>query len=272
MDKVDSLDSARNVVDARGPLNERLRIRAGFSGNTSGMAPGYGQGNLVVLPRDWADDFKRYCHANPTPCPLIGMTEPGSRRVPMLGDDIDICTDVPRYRIWKDGTFEREVTDISDLWCGDFVGFVIGCSLSFEFALQEAGLVVRHVEEGKIVPMYRTAIMTQPVRAFSGPMIVSMRPYTREEAQIAYEVCARLPGAHGVPVHIGDPARIGIADISSPDEGEATPIYPGEIPMFWGCGVTAQAALISARPPICITHAPGFMLVCDKKTRDLRLI
>lgn len=273
MDNAVQPDGARNQhVAPHIARADRLRIRAGYSGNTSGMAPGYGQGNLVVLPRDWADDFKRYCQANTTPCPLIGMTEPGSSLVPMLGDDIDLRTDLPRYRVWKDGVLEREVTDISDLWQDDFVGFVIGCSLSFEFALQQAGLAVRHVDEEKVVPMYRTSLMTQLVGAFGGPMIVSMRPYTLEQAAIATEICAKLPGAHGAPVHIGDPSAIGIADVNTPDEGEPTAIEAGEVPVFWGCGVTPQAAVMSARPPICITHAPGYMLLCDQLTEDLRLI
>lgn len=258
-----------SVLSARA---ERLRIRSGYSGNTSGMAPGFGQGNLVILPRDWAEDFKQFCQANPTPCPLIGMTEEGSSLVPALGDDVDLRTDLPRYRVWKDGKLACEVTDISDLWRQDFVGFVIGCSLSFEFALQNAGLAVRHVDEQKVVPMYRTSIATRPVGRFSGPMIVSMRPYTHEQIQIAYDVCSRLPGAHGAPVHVGDPLQIGIRDVDSPDEGERTEIKDGEVPVFWGCGVTPQAAVMAARPPICITHSPGYMLLSEVRTEDLQLI
>ncbi|CAE6810694.1 putative hydro-lyase [Paraburkholderia aspalathi] len=254
------------------PWTERARIRAGFSGNTSGMAPGYAQGNLVVLPKAWADDFAAYCRANPTPCPLIGMTEPGSSLVPMLGDNIDLRTDLPRYRVWRDGELVEELDDVSALWQADWVGFVIGCSLSFEHALQVAGLNVRHVDEQKVVPMYRTSIQTRQVGAFRGPMVVSMRPYTPEHAAIAYAICERLPGAHGAPVHIGDPAAIGIRNVNVPDEGEPTAILDGETPVFWGCGVTPQAAVIEARPPICITHAPGHMLICDVRTDDLKLL
>ncbi|MFM0063912.1 putative hydro-lyase [Paraburkholderia aspalathi] len=254
------------------PWTERARIRAGFSGNTSGMAPGYAQGNLVVLPKAWADDFAAYCRANPTPCPLIGMTEPCSSLVPMLGDNIDLRTDLPRYRVWRDGELVEELDDVSALWQADWVGFVIGCSLSFEHALQVAGLNVRHVDEQKVVPMYRTSIQTNQVGAFRGPMVVSMRPYTPEHAAIAYAVCEKLPGAHGAPVHIGDPAAIGISNVNVPDEGEPTAILEGETPVFWGCGVTPQAAVIEARPPICITHAPGHMLICDVRTDDLKLL
>jgi uncharacterized protein YcsI (UPF0317 family) len=254
------------------PRGARALIRAGFNGNTSGMAPGFAQGNLVVLPQSWADDFIAYCHANPTPCPLIGITEPGSSLVPMLGDDVDLRTDIPRYRVWRDGILVEELTDISAIWQEDFVGFVLGCSLSFEHALESAGLRVRHVDEGKVVPMYRTSIQTQSAGAFRGPMVVSMRPYTPAEAAIAYEVCRKLPGAHGAPVHMGDPALIGIANVDVPDEGEPTEVRAGEIPVFWGCGVTPEAAAMEARPSICITHAPGYMLVCDVRTEDLTLI
>jgi uncharacterized protein YcsI (UPF0317 family) len=254
------------------PQGARAGIRAGFNGNTSGMAPGYAQGNLVILPQSWADDFAGYCRANPTPCPLIGMTRAGTSLVPMLGDDVDLRTDLPRYRVWRDGVLAEELDDISTLWQDDFVGFVLGCSLSFEHALEVAGLRVRHVDEGKVVPMYRTSIQTQPVGRFRGPMIVSMRPYTPQEAAIAYEVCGGLPGAHGAPIHMGDPAAIGIRDVAVPDEGEPTEILDGEQPVFWGCGVTPQAATIEARPPICITHAPGYMLVCDVLVEDLVLL
>lgn len=271
---MERVDQALRLPDwAATPRGVRMQAREGlFNGNTSGMAPGYGQGNLVILPKSWADDFHGYCHANPTPCPLIGMTEPGSAAVPMLGEDIDLRTDVPRYRVWKDGELVEELDDVSHLWQDDFVGFVLGCSLSFEHALEQAGLRVRHVDEGKIVPMYRTSIQTKRVGVFHGPMVVSMRPYTPEQARIAYDVCGRLPGAHGAPVHMGDPAAIGIKDVSRPDEGEPTDILPGEQPVFWGCGVTPQAAAIVARPPICITHAPGHMLIGDVLAEDLVLI
>ena len=255
------------------PIGVRTQARSKlFNGNTSGMAPGYGQGNLVILPKHLADDFYRYCQANPTPCPLIGMTEPGSAAVPMLGQDIDLRTDLPRYRVWRNGELAEELDDISSLWQDDFVGFVLGCSLSFEYALEQAGLRVRHVDEGKIVPMYRTSIQTSQVGDFHGPMVVSMRPYTPEQARIAYEVCARLPGAHGAPIHVGSPSDIGIKDVHCPDEGEPTEIKPGEVPVFWGCGVTPQAAAIFAKPSICITHAPGHMLISDVPVERLQLI
>ena len=271
---MESVETAIELPEwASTPTGVRGRARQGlFNGNTSGMAPGYAQGNLVILPRRWAEDFYGYCQANPTPCPLIGMTEPGSSLVPMLGEDVDLRTDLPRYRVWRNGELVEEVDDISTLWQEDFVGFVLGCSLSFEYALEQAGLRVRHVDERKIVPMYRTSIQTKAVGAFHGPMIVSMRPYTPEEAKIAYEVCSKLPGAHGAPVHMGDPAAIGIADVDRPDEGEPTEIRPGEEPVFWACGVTPQAAAMLVKPEICITHAPGHMLIGDVPVEELRLV
>ena len=257
---------------AASPATARAAIRSGaWRGHTTGMAPGRVQGNLMILPRQWADDFLGYCRANPVPCPLIGMTEPGSPLVPALGEDIDLRTDVPRYRVWRDGKLAAECGDSGALWRDDFVGFVLGCSLSFEDALQRAGLAVRHVDEGKVVPMYRTSIETTPVGPFRGPMVVSMRPYTPAQAARASEICAALPAAHGKPVHAGDPSAIGIADVNRPDEGEPTAILPGEIPVFWGCGVTPQAAAVQARLPLCITHAPGYMLVGDVAIEDVTL-
>ncbi|WP_080744800.1 D-glutamate cyclase family protein [Cupriavidus necator] len=203
---------------------------------------------------------------------LIGMTGPGSPLVPALGEGIDLRTDLPRYRVWRDGKLAGECDDIGALWCDDFVGFVLGCSLSFEDALQRAGLPVRHVDEGKVVPMYRTSIETTPVGPFRGPMVVSMRPYTPAQAARATEICAALPAAHGKLVHAGDPSAIGIADVNRPDEGESTDILPGEIPVFWGCGATPQATAVQARLPLCITHAPGYMLVGDVAIEDVTLI
>lgn len=255
------------------PAAVRAAIRRGaWRGHTAGMAPGRVQGNLMILPRRWADDFLGYCRANPVPCPLIGMTEPGSPLVPVLGEDVDVRTDVPRYRVWRDGVLAGECEDITALWRDDFVGFVLGCSLSFEHALQAAGLAVRHVDEGKVVPMYRTRLQTVPVGPFRGPMVVSMRPYTPAQAALAARICAGLPGAHGAPVQVGDAAALGIADVGVPDEGEPTAILPGEVPVFWGCGVTPQAAAIEARLPLCITHAPGHMLVGDTPIEAVRVL
>lgn len=246
----------------------RKLVRNGFTDNTAGRAPGFLQGNLVVLPSKDATDFLQFCLNNPKPCPIIGLGEPGDPTIPGLGRELDIRTDIPRYHIFEHGELKAEVTDISEHWRDDFVSFVLGCSFTFEDALTEAGLTVRHIERGTTVPMFKTGIPTVPGKAFSGPMVVSMRPYPASDVATIVDICARFPQAHGAPVHWGDAAAIGIEDVMSPDYGEPVEIKEGEIPVFWACGVTPQAALAQARPALCITHAPGHMLVTDVPARD----
>lgn len=242
----------------------RRAIRSGrWTGHTSGVGQDHVQGNVVILPEQQANDFLRYCQRNPKPCPVLAVSEPGQAALPTLGQDIDICTDVPRYRVWRDGELAEERTDISDLWRDDLVTFVIGCSFSFEQALMEAGLSLRHVEQGKNVAMYRSNIPTHAAGPFHGPMVVSMRPLRAADAIRAVQVTSRFPQVHGAPVHIGDPSLIGIADLSRPDYGDAVEVRPDELPVFWACGVTPQGALRQARPAFCITHAPGSMLITD---------
>jgi uncharacterized protein YcsI (UPF0317 family) len=253
-------------------LDVRRECRAGrLDGPTAGLAPGYVQGNLAILPKDWAMDFLRFCQANPKPCPLLGMSEAGSSAVPALGADLDIRTDLPRYRVWENGVLAASPTDLMPVWRDDLVSFVIGCSFSFEEALMENDIPIRHIERGCNVPMYRTSIPTQAAGRFHGPMVVSMRPLRPADAIRAIQVTTRLPSVHGAPVHIGFPETIGIADIGKPDYGDAVPVNAGEIPVFWACGVTPQAAIAAARPPFAITHAPGSMLVTDLKNSMLSL-
>ncbi|MCX7231678.1 MAG: putative hydro-lyase [Burkholderiales bacterium] len=259
--------SALERTDARAL---RLAIRAGrHHAHTVGLAPGRVQGNLVVLPQALAGDFMRFCQRNPKPCPLLAVTEPGDPVARELGEDVDLRTDVPRYRVWREGVLEGEVDDLRALWRDDWVGFVLGCSFSFEQALLDDGIPLRHVAEGRNVAMYRTSIPTSPAGRFSGPLVVSMRPMTAAHAIRAVQVTSRFPSVHGAPVHFGDPAAIGIADLSRPDYGDAVDILPGEVPVFWACGVTPQAALIVARPEVCVTHAPGCMLVTDRLNTEL---
>ncbi len=248
----------------------RYAIRRGeWTMHTSGLASGYVQGNVVILPEAYAQDFLRYCQRNPKPCPLLAVSEPGQAKLPKLGNDIDICTDVPRYRVWHEGVLVDEPTDISSLWRKDLVTFVIGCSFSFEQALVEAGLRIAHTDQGVNVPMYRTNIATEAAGVFHGPMVVSMRPFKAHDAIRAIQITSRFPNVHGAPVHLGDPALIGIADLSKPDYGDAVQLQADEIPVFWACGVTPQAAITQARPPLCITHAPGAMLITDLLTHEL---
>jgi uncharacterized protein YcsI (UPF0317 family) len=252
------------------PAQLRSAIRSGaFSGHTSGLAAQHVQGNLVVLPQALAADFLLFCQRNPKPCPLLAVGEPGNPLLPSLGADIDIRTDLPRYRVWREGRIDHEPTDLTALWRGDFVSFVIGCSFSFEHALLEAGVPLRHVRQGRNVAMYRTAIATQPAGPFSGPLVVTMRPFKAADAIRAVQISSRYPAVHGAPVHIGDPALIGIHDLSRPDYGDAVEVLPDELPVFWACGVTPQAALVQAAPPLAITHAPGAMLITDLLNHQL---
>ena len=252
------------------PSELRQKIRSGaHKGNTSGFCAGYVQCNLVILPADWAEDFLAFCEANPKPCPLIAVSKPGEFSLTKLGADIDIRSDIPSYRIFENGQLRNEVNDISDLWRDDLVVFLLGCSFSFEEALIAEGLDVRNVTEAVNVPMYRTNIDCTAVGPFAGQMVVSMRPFAPPEALRAAEICARFPSVHGEPVHYANPEHIGITHINQPDYGDSVTIKEGEHPLFWACGVTPQVALESAKPPFCITHSPGSMLVTDMKNSDL---
>lgn len=254
------LQSASKKLDV-GTL--RKEVRAGrFTGQTAGQAPDLLQGNLVVLPLKYADDFLVYCMNNPKPCPLIGFAGPGDPYLRGLGE-IDIRTDVPKYRIFRDGSLCEEVTEISGLWRDDLVTFVLGCSFTFEEALIRKSYTVRHVELGRNVPMFRTNIETVSGGIFSGPMVVSMRAFHQDQIPAIFDLSAGYAHAHGTPVYWGDPSAIGISDLSMPDYGDAVPIQAGEVPVFWACGVTPQAAIARAKPDFCITHAPGCMLVTD---------
>jgi uncharacterized protein YcsI (UPF0317 family) len=248
----------------------RLAIRTGnFTGHTSGAAARHVQGNVVILPASLADDFQHYCGLNAQACPLLAMSGPGEATLPALGADLDIRTDVPRYRVFRAGAMVDEPADITKLWRDDLVTFVLGCSFTFEQALLDDGIPLRHVTLGRNVAMYRTNVPTIPAGAFHGPMVVSMRPLTPAAATRATTITAKYSRAHGAPFHIGAPEQLGIHDLSAPDYGDAVPVEPGEVAVFWACGVTPQAAIAAARLPFCITHAPGCMLVTDLLHRDL---
>lgn len=249
-------------------VREVIRL-GGWTSHTSGLASTHVQGNVVILPEALASDFMRYCQRNPKPCPLLAVSEPGQTDLPSLGAGIDIRSDLPRYRIWRQGQVVDEPTDISQLWRMNLVTFVLGCSFSFEQALLNMGLPLRHIEQGKNVAMYRTNIQTQAAGIFNGPMVVSMRPMKAAAAIRAVQVTSRFPNVHGAPVHLGDPALIGVLDLNAPDYGDAVEVLDDEIPVFWACGVTPQAALLQARPEFCITHAPGAMLVTDLLNHQL---
>jgi len=257
------------------PTGEEARrsIRRGeWTGPTAGLAPGYVQGNLAILPNELAPDFMRFCQLNPKPCPIIGMSDVGDPRIPALGIDLDIRTDVPRYRIWRDGEAVEEPTDIMAHWRDDLVAFVIGCSFSFEEALLADGLPIRHIERHVRVPMYRTNIACSPSGPFAGPMVVSMRPFKPADAIRAVQITSRFPAVHGAPVHLGHPHSIGIKDIAKPDYGDPVPVGDDEIPVFWACGVTPQSVVATMKPEFCITHYPGCMLVTDRKNSEFAIM
>jgi uncharacterized protein YcsI (UPF0317 family) len=248
----------------------RRRVRAGeWTGPTCGLALRYVQANLVVVPRELAFDFLLFCQRNPRPCPLLDVTEPGSPEPHLVAPGADLRTDVPRYRVYRHGELADEPDDLTGLWRDDLVSFLLGCSFTFENALLEAGLPVRHIEQGGNVPMYRTSIECVPAGVFRGPLTVSMRPMTPAQAVRAVQVCGRFPRAHGAPVHLGDPSAIGIRDLGRPDFGDPVEVRPGEVPVFWACGVTPQTVAMQARPPLVLTHKPGHMFVTDLRDTDL---
>jgi uncharacterized protein YcsI (UPF0317 family) len=260
------------VSSTLSPIELRRKTRAGeHTGNTSGQAPGFVQCNIVILPADSAHDFLRFCQLNPKPCPLLAVGEPGNAALPTLGE-IDIRTDLPGYRVFRDGAVTEEVTNINALWRDDLVTFALGCSFSFEEALLADGLEVRNITQGVNVPMYRTNIDCAAAGPFAGKMVVSMRPFRARDAIRAIQICTRFPAVHGAPIHLGDPALIGIADLAQPDYGAAVHIDDMEIPLFWACGVTLQVALATARLPLAITHSPGCMLVTDVRNSQLAVL
>jgi uncharacterized protein YcsI (UPF0317 family) len=246
------------------PTTLRALIRnAGYTGNTSGLAPGRVQANLAILPADWAAEFLLFCQMNPKPCPVLAVTNPGDPLFCTLGTDVDVRTDAPRYKVFRDGVLTDEPTDLLGIWQNDLVAFAIGCSFSFEEALLEAGLRLRHHEEERNVPMFRTSLQTKPTARFSGPLVVSMRPFQPADAIRAIQVTSRFPGVHGAPVHIGRPESIGIKDLAQPDFGDAVTVAEGELPVFWACGVTPQIIVTKAKPSLFISHHPGAMLITD---------
>lgn len=267
---VSTLGRAGGDVTCATPYAARLAARSGvLQGHTSGLCDGHVQANIVMLREPWANEFLRFCLLNHKPCPVLDVTEPGVPVFRHLGRDIDVRRDVPRYRVYRHGVLEDEPIEVEALWTDDMVAFAIGCSFSFEHALIEAGVPLRHIDLSRNVAMYRTSIETVGTARLAGKLVVSMRPMSVPDAIRAIEITSRMPRAHGAPVHFGDPEAIGIADLAQPDWGDAVPVLPGEVPVFWACGVTPQAVVQQARPELCITHAPGHMLITDLRTAAL---
>lgn len=254
-----------------GPAQMRRAIRQGkYQGPTAGLCMGFAQCNLIALPKSLAYDFLLFAQRNSRACPVLEVSDASSRRLEWLAQDLDLARDFPRYRLYENGELTGEYTDAEALWRPDLVSFLIGCSFSFEGALLEAGLPVRHIEQGRNVPMYRTNLPCRPAGVFHGNMVVSMRPMTPAQAIRAANVTAAMPRVHGAPIHWGDPAAIGIQEIDRPDYGDAVDQKPGEIPVFWPCGVTPQNVVTQAKPPFAITHSPGHMLITDIPNSELK--
>jgi len=247
----------------RTPAEARALFRDGLVTPTAGWSAGWTQANLLALPRELAYDFLLFTQRNPKPCPVLDVLDAGQVSGPIL--DGDIRTDIPAYRVYVDGELTDETTDVTSWWRDDLVAFLIGCSFTFEAALLEQGVPVRHVEQGVNVPMYRTTRRCRDAGAITGPLVVSMRPVPAAQVADAVRVTSRYPAVHGAPVHVGDPADLGIADLARPDYGDPVEVRPGEVPVFWACGVTPQAAVVESRPSLAIAHAPGHMLVTDAR-------
>lgn len=237
--------------------------------NTSGMCSGFVQGNLVILPKELAYDFLLFTQRNKKACPVLEVTDMGEKEFKKLSKGSDITTDIPKYRVYNNGELSGEYTNIKSFFRKDFVSFILGCSFTFESALIDEGIEIRHIKENKNVPMYITNIECEPAGVFKGPMVVSMRPIPMDKLAKVIKITSRYPDVHGSPIHIGDPSKIGIKDISNPDFGDSVNINEGEIPVFWACGVTPQAVAMNVRPEIMITHAPGCMFITDIKNHEL---
>lgn len=270
MNDASELNARIDVRAMKHPVDIRRAIRSGvYEGRTGGLAPGYVQANLCILPADHANDFLRYCQRNPKPCPLLAVSEVGDPSLPDWGDDLDVRTDVSRYDVFVNGEQQESVADIRSLWRKDLVTFALGCSYSFEHVLLDAGLRLKHLEQGIRPARYNTNIETRPAGPFRGRMVVTMRPFRPADAIRAIQVTSRFPMVHGAPVHIGFPRLIGIEDMDAQCETSLIALEDDEIPLFWGCGVTPQLAIENARPPICITHTPGHLLITDRLNASL---
>lgn len=255
------------------PKEVRKLISAGeLVKPTSGICKGHIQANLAILPKDLAFDFLVFAQRNPKPCPILDVTNIGDPEPKLMAPGGDLRFDLPKYRIYKKGELVEEVTDIEKYWTEDMVGFLIGCSFSFETAMLNANIPVRHIEDNHNVPMYITNIDTIPSGIFNGKMVVSMRPIPYQQVVRATTITSRFPNVHGAPIHIGNPEEIGILDISKPDFGDPSEIREGEVPVFWACGVTPQSIAMTSKPEIMITHSPGYMLVCDPIDEDFSIL
>lgn len=252
------------------PLEFRQAVRTNeLCVPTSGICPGYLQGNLVILHKKYAEDFLKFMKQNPKPCPILEVLDKGTPKTAEVAKDGDITTDIPLYRIYRNGVLTEEVRDVAKYWNEDMVGFLIGCSFTFEDRLVDAGIRLKHYEEQKRVPMFDTNIACEPAGMFHGNYVVSMRPIKKDKIDLACQITGAMPYAHGAPVQIGDPSAIGVKDVMHPDYGDPLDINDDELPVFWACGVTPQAVAMAAKPDFMISHSPGYMFICDVQAKDL---
>ena len=259
------------VYDSPSEIRELIR-RGDLLRPTCGLAPGYTQANLVILPKEFSFDFFLFCQRNPKPCPILEVLEPGKYQPALLAPTADIRVDVPLYRVYQNGELISEERDITKYWSSELVSFLLGCSFTFEAALIKAGISLRHIDEGKNVTVYVTNIETIPAGIFSGPLVVTMRPIPTAKVVRAIQITSRFPGVHGAPVHIGEPEKIGITNLARPDYGDAVEIKDNEVPVFWACGVTPQAVALKSKTPLMITHSPGYMFITDLLDEDLSVL
>lgn len=252
------------------PKELRDSFRNGAVRPTTGLARGYAQANLVIMPSRYALDFVAFCQKNPKPCPLLEVGSRGDPRTQLVAKDADVRTDIPAYFVYRDGALVDKVKDIVALWDDDLVYFLTGCSFGFEGALISIGIPVRHIDKGANCPMYISSIDCVPSGPFCGKMVVSMRGIPGRLVPKAVTVTARYPSAHGAPVYVGDPAGLGIRDLDRPDFGDKPVLEPGDVPVFWACGVTTQKVACDAKLPLVIGHAPGHMFITDLLNEDLR--
>lgn len=247
---------------ALSPSEARALFREGLVTPTAGWSAGYAQANLIIVPMAQAFDVLLFAQRNPKPCPILGVLDAGETSGALLAGG-DIRTDVPRYAVYENGVKIDDPIDITAYWRDDLVTFIVGCSFTFEAALQENGIRIAHIDQGVNVPMYKTSARCEPAGSMAGPLVVSMRPVPASQVADAVRVTSRYPAVHGAPVHVGNPGELGIADLARPDFGDAVDIPEGHVPVFWACGVTLQAAVMESRPALAIGHAPGYMLITD---------
>lgn len=249
------------------PQQAREAFRSGVCVQTSGISHGYAQANLIIVPAAEAFDVLLFAQRNPRSCPLLGVLERGQIDSPLLPGG-DIRTDLPRYAVYENGVKTREPTDIASYWREDLVTFIIGCSFTFESALMAEGVRLAHIDQGVNVPMFKTSRRCASAADMSGPLVVSMRPIPSAQVADAVRITSRYPSVHGAPVHVGNPQELGIDDLHFPDFGDPVTMEPGQVPVFWACGVTPQAAVMETQPALAIAHAPGHMLITDAPDRD----